>query len=213
MRKADWLACADPARMLGPAFKSASPRKRRLFAVAGARLSWRLLEDERSREAVEVAERFADGEADDRERAAAGTGASRAQYDIWTALGGSARREEDSEGWYASLWAVWASGAVEAQYHRINSLARRGVPPAAQAVLLRDLFRRSKRKPRLGRVGPDAERIARYAYGEKDWAVLPVLADALEDDGWPDTDLLAHLRSPGHHVRGCWALDLVLGKG
>jgi len=40
-----------------------------------------------------------------------------------------------------------------------------------------------------------------------------VLADALEDAGCADADLLEHLRSPGPDVRGCWALDLVPGKG
>jgi hypothetical protein len=38
------------------------------------------------------------------------------------------------------------------------------------------------------------------------------LADALEDAGCTDADILSHLRSPGPHVRGCWALDLLLGK-
>jgi hypothetical protein len=37
-------------------------------------------------------------------------------------------------------------------------------------------------------------------------------ADALEDAGCTDSDLLGHLRSPGPHVRGCWTVDLVLGK-
>jgi hypothetical protein len=41
---------------------------------------------------------------------------------------------------------------------------------------------------------------------------LPILADALEDAGCDSADLLAHLRGDGPHVRGCWALDLVLGK-
>ena len=39
-----------------------------------------------------------------------------------------------------------------------------------------------------------------------------MLADALEDAGCTDANLLGHLRSPGPHVRGCWAVDLVLGK-
>jgi hypothetical protein len=43
-------------------------------------------------------------------------------------------------------------------------------------------------------------------------AQLTVLADALEDAGCSDPDLLGHLRGPGPHVRGCWALDRVLGK-
>jgi hypothetical protein len=41
---------------------------------------------------------------------------------------------------------------------------------------------------------------------------MPILADALEDAGCADAGILAHLRSLGPHVLGCWALDLVLGK-
>ena len=40
----------------------------------------------------------------------------------------------------------------------------------------------------------------------------PILADALEDAGCDDADILDHLRGTGPHVRGCWAVDLVLGK-
>jgi hypothetical protein len=48
--------------------------------------------------------------------------------------------------------------------------------------------------------------------GTLDGDRLAVLADALEDAGCTDPDLLGHLRSPGPHVRGCWAVDLLLGK-
>jgi hypothetical protein len=41
---------------------------------------------------------------------------------------------------------------------------------------------------------------------------LPILADALEDAGCDNGDILSHCRSPGPHVRGCWAVDLILGK-
>jgi hypothetical protein len=41
---------------------------------------------------------------------------------------------------------------------------------------------------------------------------LPVLADALEEAGCTDADILSHLRGPGPHVRGCWVVDLLLGK-
>jgi hypothetical protein len=43
-------------------------------------------------------------------------------------------------------------------------------------------------------------------------ARLAIVADALEDAGCTDAELLCHLRAPGPHVRGCWAVDLVLGK-
>jgi hypothetical protein len=48
--------------------------------------------------------------------------------------------------------------------------------------------------------------------GTLDLARLAVLADALEDAGCDQADLLTHLRGPGPHVRGCWAVDLILGK-
>jgi hypothetical protein len=41
---------------------------------------------------------------------------------------------------------------------------------------------------------------------------LPILADALEDAGFDNAEILSHLRGPGPHVRGCWVLDLLLGK-
>ena len=49
--------------------------------------------------------------------------------------------------------------------------------------------------------------------GHQAAARLAVLADTLEEAGCSDSDLLGHLRGPGPHVRGCWVVDLVLGKG
>jgi hypothetical protein len=46
----------------------------------------------------------------------------------------------------------------------------------------------------------------------EDFAGLPVLGDALEDAGCTDADILAHCRHPGPHLRGCWVLDLLLGR-
>jgi hypothetical protein len=55
-------------------------------------------------------------------------------------------------------------------------------------------------------------RIAQTIYDEEHWAHLPILADALEDAGCTSDELLRHLREPSGHVRGCWALDLLLGR-
>jgi hypothetical protein len=49
--------------------------------------------------------------------------------------------------------------------------------------------------------------------GHLDNARLAVLADALEDAGCTDADILGHCRQAGVHVRGCWVVDLILGKG
>ena len=62
-------------------------------------------------------------------------------------------------------------------------------------------------------------RLAQAAYDERhlpagtlDNGRLAVLADALEEAGCTDQDILGHLRGSGPHVRGCWAVDLILGK-
>jgi hypothetical protein len=54
--------------------------------------------------------------------------------------------------------------------------------------------------------------MARQADESGDYGDLPVLADALEEAGCTDADLLAHCRSGGGHLRGCWAVDLILGR-
>ena len=41
---------------------------------------------------------------------------------------------------------------------------------------------------------------------------MPILADALQDAGCDNDDILNHCRDDGPHVRGCWVVDLVLGK-
>jgi hypothetical protein len=55
--------------------------------------------------------------------------------------------------------------------------------------------------------------LAQAIYEDRAFDRMPILADALEEAGGDDADLLAHCRSDGPHVRGCWAVDLVLGKG
>jgi hypothetical protein len=62
----------------------------------------------------------------------------------------------------------------------------------------------------IWRLGP-AGQLARAIYEGRLFDDLPVLADALEDAGCTDAELLGHLRGGGEHRRGCWALDLVLG--
>lgn len=56
-------------------------------------------------------------------------------------------------------------------------------------------------------------RMAQAIYDERAFDRLPVLADALEDAGCHDLDILGHCRGPGPHTRGCWVVDVLLGKG
>ena len=64
-----------------------------------------------------------------------------------------------------------------------------------------------------GWLTPTAVAIAESIYKERAFDRLPILADALEEAGCADADVLLHCREPGEHVRGCWVVDLVLGKG
>ena len=59
---------------------------------------------------------------------------------------------------------------------------------------------------------PTVTSLAQAIYDERRFADLPILADALEDAGCTSADVLEHCRTPGEHVRGCWVVDLVLGK-
>jgi hypothetical protein len=91
-----------------------------------------------------------------------------------------------------------------------------------QAALLRDLLGNPFRPAALDPawLTPDVVALARVAYQER---ILPagtlhptrlaLLADALEDAGRDCEEILAHLRGEGPHVRGCWAVDALLGRG
>jgi hypothetical protein len=57
-----------------------------------------------------------------------------------------------------------------------------------------------------------AERLVRTIYEEREWRLMPLLCDALEDAGCCDQDILTHGRSAGPHTRGCWLVDRLLGK-
>jgi hypothetical protein len=60
--------------------------------------------------------------------------------------------------------------------------------------------------------GGAAARVAGVVYAERRFDELPVLADALEEAGCRDADVLGHCRGPGPHARGCWVVGLILGE-
>jgi len=88
---------------------------------------------------------------------------------------------------------------------------------AAQRELLRDVFGNPFRPVAvdpdwLAWQGGTVAKLAQGIYDASHFAGLPVLADALEEAGCADEQVLGHLRGGGPHVRGCWVLDLLLGK-
>jgi hypothetical protein len=95
---------------------------------------------------------------------------------------------------------------------------------AAQAALLREIIGNPRRRVHADEAwlrwdGGTVPKLARLAYEERSLpggalapARLAVLADALEEAGCAEEALLSHCRQPGPHVRGCWAVDLLLGQ-
>jgi hypothetical protein len=203
MTEAEWRTAADPGAMLEQLRPKAGDRKLRLFACACLRRAWHLLTDPRARRAVEVAEALADST----------TAAAE-----WLQIVGLSGRD----------WRAQANGAVEWLVSARPFEAAAGVAealvglrpdePVHQAHLLRCIFGNPFRSlPPLstywfvmggGTVWSLAEQI--YTGGAFDQ--VGILGDALEEAGCTRADLLDHCRAPGEHSRGCWAVDLLLGK-
>jgi hypothetical protein len=211
----EWLACTDPKPMLEFLFDHPdySERKMRLFAVA---CYWQVAEfhwDEPLFDAeVEAVERYADGLIGRDGLLAASLAHYRLQ--LFPGEEESALRFVNQEADYAAWMADWA-----AQWTRYAEEGAwpAGAAEAGQADLLRDLFGNCFRQVTfdpawLAWNDGTVVRLAQAVYGERAFDRLPVLADALEDAGCTDADLLGHLRGPGPHVRGCWVVDLLLGK-
>jgi hypothetical protein len=94
-------------------------------------------------------------------------------------------------------------------------IAARGPEMQTQASLLRDIIGNPFCPVALNPawLTPNVTALARSIYADRNFIDLPILADALEEAGCTRPELLTHLRGPGPHVLGCWALDLVLNKG
>jgi hypothetical protein len=222
MTEAEWDASSDPYQMLRRCRRVIryNPRKGRLFAVACCRRIWHLLDDPRSRAAVEVAARFADGQASAEQLHEAERAAGAAHADAFEVKGKrgacgewAAQFAAAADAWHA------ASRASNFAYVTAGDGLQPGPEHAAQAQLLRCVFgplpfRRVTVDPSwLAWGDATAVKLAQAVYEDCAFDRLPILADALEDAGCADADVLGHLRGPGPHVRGCWALDLLLGKG
>jgi hypothetical protein len=84
-----------------------------------------------------------------------------------------------------------------------------------QAALLRDIFGNPFRpvSPDPSWRTSDVLALAQGIYEERAFDRMPILADALQEAGCDNTDVLGHCRGPGPHVRGCWVVDLLLGRG
>lgn len=104
--------------------------------------------------------------------------------------------------------------AAEAVPHQVRLDAWDSISSRTQVQILHDLFGNPFHPVAFDSswCTPQAVSLAQQMYDSPNFDRLPLLADALEEAGCRDADFLAHLRGPGPHVRGCWVVDLVLGK-
>jgi hypothetical protein len=235
MTESEWLACDDPRPMLSLLRGRASARKLWLFAVASYRLWLSHLPaivqasglkqapvDQRLEfpteavvaalrlNAVRVMEAHADGLADRDAMRLAREGSDLPippGEDAWEAARAVAElaAPESQPGW--------------ALARAPRQLGATGRPqPGRHTALLRELFINPFRPMPpidpswLAWSGGCVRNLAQTIYDERAFERLPILGDALEEAGCTNEEMLSHCRSGGEHVRGCWAVDALLGQ-
>ncbi len=211
MTEEEWFDWRNPQPLLDHLTDRASARKLRLFACACYRRVWPdppLV----YRDLVENAEKIAEGaerppfDLDVEDYARGGTGSILVAPGAWEVadrVAGGAAAECQAAWQRDHPWDEYGVGYGAEQFHQAN--------------LLRDIFGNPFRPvvadPRWTAWNDSLVlKLARAIYDDRAFDRLPVLADALEDAGCADADILSHCRSGGEHVRGCWVLDLLLGK-
>ena len=213
MTEREWLSSTEPQAMLTHLHLrgGVSSRKWRLYAVASCRQNFcRLLKGSQRWEAIEAVlstalrhvERHADGQMD---------------YETLRDVLQSLRKASPDLAEKTCVFPEWLNRSALRSPYEAACAMDWPLTRKSHADLLRCLFGNPFRPTVLepdwltrhdGKVLQLAQ--AFYDMGALDR--LPELADALEEAGCHDTEILAHCRQPGPHVRGCWAVDLVLGS-
>ncbi len=241
MTEAEWRACPGPQPMLEFLGTRASERKRRLFACACCRRHWHWVEGTPAAKAVEVAEAFADGRTTEkkmdnaRKRADAEANRTYAEFRCTAGVAPYIAHMHASACSRAAAtraqahpqigFAVNSAILVAQTYaHEMTGVADTTggdwgehfrADTARNADVVREVFGNPFRPIAFDPIWrtSDVMLLASGIYDDRAFDQLPILADALQDAGCDSDDILAHLRDPhAAHVRGCWALDLVLGK-
>jgi hypothetical protein len=223
MTEAEWLGCTEPQRMLEFLRGKASDRKLRLFACSCCyRLDCLSQFDDDRLHAVKCAELYADGNA-------SAEALALAMSRMWGHEPLSAAEAVESA--CDSAMAIPLGDVAQAADAVVQCLgetchyftasereADQKTERSAQCDVLRDLFGNPFCPPEpvppavLAWNDEAIPRIAQGIYDGRAFDRLPILADALLDAGCDDEELLAHCRSEGPHVKGCWAVDLILGR-
>ncbi len=210
-----WLRCAMPKPLLDFLGVKANARKMRLFACALCRSVWDILLDKRSRTAIRKLEDYADDLGNEQLRLDA--------YNIANAAFLDAPYSYNNPNWSAACAVVCAASPDTPPnlYGNFESAvnASRGLDGSAIRRLETDTLRELFGNPfRPVAFNPEwltdtVLMLARQMYKSREFSAMPILADALQDAGCDNDDVLNHCRDAKQtHVRGCWVVDLVLGK-
>jgi hypothetical protein len=225
MTEEGWLTATDPGAMLEFLHAKRTDRKVRLFAVAGCRRRCQLPRDERILNALEVAEQFADG-------LASGETLAKAHADAveiaWSSspeavVGIDASQATDPSAINVAFSGRSSSFEARVTPRREDRDARRArrSEEAREAGEVREIFGNPFRPLSLNPswLTATVASLAQAIYEDRhlpsrlfDNQRMGILADALEEAGCDNTDILDHCRQPGEHVRGCWVVDALLGK-
>lgn len=220
MTEEEWLCSIDPTPMLTFLQGRVSERKLRLFTTACARLLWDRIYPGPMRRAVEAAERCADGIpwadelADFCDRLYTRIG----DYVRDSHHNGLTDRTREERGIYYTVLQTTVSptGLLIAATSPSSTMLPYILPlsGARQPDLIRDIVGNPFRPVALDPVWltPAVTALATGIYSDRSFDRLPVLAGLLKNAGCEHADILGHCRGPGQHVRGCWVVDLILGK-
>ncbi len=215
MTEQQWLTSTCLSEMQSFLWGKISDRKLRLFGCACVRRVWHLLE-EPARRLVEAGECLADATVTKKDLAAVKKAVRRLR--MTTALQAACNTLK-GRAWDAASDAAWMARSAEVlqpPWPTANHTDA-GIIYQYQCGLLRDMvgnpFRAVMVDPAwLAWNDGAVAKIGQVIYDSRCFEQMPILADALEEAGCTDADMLAHCRNPGEHARGCWIVDLVLGR-
>jgi hypothetical protein len=192
----EWAACRDPRRMLDYHRMKKDPRRYRLLAAACVRQVVPADAPPLVGDVLDVVERYADGVATRAEFLAARKTVRKAIKDKIPGAQALANLTDDAmEG---------VSVTIE------NVRTRSGA--AAQCGLIRCVFPLHPATLDPACLTSTVVALARQMYESRDFSAMPILADALQDAGCSDPQVLSHCRGEGLHARGCFVIDAILGR-
>ncbi len=217
MTEEQWETSTAISDLLDAVEPMASRRKLRLFLVGCCRLIWDHIHPEHGHPLVLAAEQLADATLTEEERQRLDRQWPKPGEFRWfpTTWGGGHPGDRAARTCIVerALFAAH-SGSYDARHVGVGSYSHEEAA-GKQAVVLRDIFGNPFRPVTFDpawRSDP-AVSLAKHIYESRDFTAMPILADALQDAGCDNADILNHCRDESlTHVRGCWVVDLVLGK-